>query len=78
MDSLLNLTFGCPRKFLADHLDYADSFLVLAQIDVWHPLAYSCFPFENIFFALWGGYNPVSLCVVGYNVPCIFNHGDGQ
>ena len=75
---LLNLAFGGPRKFLADCLDHADSFLVIAQICVWHPLAYSCIPFENNFLSLLGDYNPVSLCLGGYNVPCIFNNGYGQ
>ena len=34
LDGLLNLTFGGPHKFLADHLNHADSFLVLAQNNV--------------------------------------------
>ena len=78
LDGLLNILFGGPRKFLANHLNHADSFLVLTQINVWHPLAHSCIHFEDNCIALRGGYNPVSLCVVGDNVPRVFKHGDGQ
>ena len=69
LDGLHNLTFGGPHEFLADRLDHADSLLVIVQIVVWHTLAYSCTPFENHCLSLWGGYNPVSLCVRGYNLP---------
>ena len=63
LDVFLNLTFVGPRKFLADRLNHAGSLLVIAQINLWHPLAYSCIPFENNALAFWGGYNPVYLCV---------------
>ena len=63
LDGLLNLAFGGPCEFLSDRLDHADSFLVLTQIDVWHPLEHSSVPFENNFPVFWVGYKPVSLCV---------------
>ena len=78
LDGLLNLLFGGTCKVLANRLNHADSFFVLAQINVCHPLAYSCIPLEDIFLALWVGYNPVSLCVGAYNVPRVFNNRNGQ
>ena len=78
LDGLLNLSFGGSREFFVDCINHADYFLVLAQINAWHILAYPYISFEENFLALWGGYNPVSLYMSGDNVTCLFKHGDGK